>query len=140
MSRTLVTGRGFSPANHHVAPVSIFRTLHHLDKRRLTLFQQDLAGPKACLHTSAAHAISWKEFALSVRSFGGGVKALYRDMQLMRDCMYRHGSLKIKKSAPSSTGDGKTTLLYSRKELQFMYRVRIVCPSKDSGSFSMLVV
>lgn len=80
---------------------------------------------RACLHTSSPRPISWKDFVLSVRVFGGGVKALYNDMKLMRTCISQYGGLKIDKSAPSVIGDGKTSLLYPRKDLQFMYRVWI---------------
>lgn len=82
-------------------------------------------GHRAYLHTSSPRPISWREFVLSVRVFGGGMKALYNDMKLMKACISEYGPLKIDKSAPRVTSDGKTTLLYPRKELQFMYRVWI---------------
>lgn len=95
--------------------------------RRPSLVPQWHAGHqqcRACLHTSAPHHVSWREFVLSIRVFGGGVKSLYGDMKLMKACISQYGGLKIDKLAPRVIGDGKTTLLYPRKDLQFMYRVR----------------
>lgn len=48
---------------------------------------------------------------------------MYYDMKLMREYISQYGGLKIDKSAPKMLDDGKTTLLYPRMELQFMYRV-----------------
>ncbi len=67
--------------------------------------------------------VLWAKFATLIQNFTAGVKSLYSDVKLMSEYKQRHGNLQIQKSAPSMTEDGKMDLLYSREELQFMYRV-----------------
>lgn len=81
-------------------------------------------GCTRSLHTSIPRALSWREFVLTVQLFGSGVKAMYNDMKLMKQYISQYGGLKIDKLAPTLISDGKTTLMYPRKELQFMYRSR----------------
>lgn len=70
--------------------------------------------------------VLWAKFATLIRNFTAGVKSLYSDVKLMSDYKVKYGNLVIQTSAPNPTGNGKTDLLYSRKELQFMYRVCVV--------------
>lgn len=55
--------------------------------------------------------------------FTAGVKSLYRDVKLMNEYKAKHGKLVIQKTAPIMDSDGKTDFLYSREELQHVYRV-----------------
>ena len=66
---------------------------------------------------------AWSDFLNNVRMFAGGVKMLYQDMKLIYEYQAKHGGLKIKTVAPSMSEDGKTDILYSREELQFVYKV-----------------
>ena len=65
----------------------------------------------------------WRKFATLIQNFTAGVKTLYSEVKLMSEYKQKHGNLVIRKSAPVVTEGDKTDLLYSRKELQFMYRV-----------------
>lgn len=135
MNRAMVA-RTWSTAGQHMAPVSV--VLHQFPTP--SLIYQGHAGHQHCrglhrrpslvhhgrtrsLHTSIPRALSWREFVLTVQLFGSGVKAMYNDMKLMKQYISQYGGLKIDKLAPTLISDGKTTLMYPRKELQFMYRV-----------------
>lgn len=97
--------------HQHCRGVHRLTSMVHQDHRR-------------CLHTSTTpHAVSWREFVLTVQVFGRGVKAMYNDMKLMKQCITQYGGLNIDKVAPTLISEGKTTLMYPREELQFMYRV-----------------
>ena len=100
---------------------------HHcrgVQRPSLSISHPTLGGSRASLHTSAPRTLSWREFVLTVQTFGTGVKTMYNDMKLMKQYISQYGGLKIEKSAPTWINDkGKTTLMYPRKEMQFMYRV-----------------
>lgn len=99
-------------------------------KPKHLLYPQWNAG----LHTSALHlqenekeprriSVWWTKFANNVRMFAVGTKNIYHDAKLMNEYRRKHGKLKLTETAPRVTDNGKTTILYSRKELQFSYRV-----------------
>lgn len=111
-----------SMAHQHLSQfVQGCRGHHHCSGIRPSLPH---SHPARSLHTSMPSAVSWREFVLTVQTFGKGVKTIYNDMKLMKQYISEYGGLKIEKSAPARAGDvGKTTLIYPRKEMQFMYRV-----------------
>ena len=67
--------------------------------------------------------VRWSNFINNIRMFGKGVKTLYKNIKVMTEYQTKHGRLKINNVAPSITEDGQTDILYSRKEIQFIYRV-----------------
>lgn len=130
ISRTLVTRAASSSGHCHVAPVAaVF--VHHSRTQHTPTMPMSPSGHYLCcrarlLHTSQTHALSWREFVTSVQTFGSGAKALYGDMKAMKEVMSKYGALNIEKRAPHWIDDGKTSLNYPRKDLQFLFRVQCI--------------
>lgn len=65
----------------------------------------------------------WSNVISNARMFWSGVKALYHDMRLVYKYQAKNGRLKITAVAPRVNEKGKTDIVYSRDEMQFVYRV-----------------
>ena len=95
----------------------------------------DLPGTnQACFHTTANLNAQekeerkiyslWSSFARGVQLLTTGVKALYKDIKQIQDYRTNRGrKLVIGGAAPQLIEGGKTDMLYSREEVQFIYRV-----------------
>lgn len=132
-----MTGSG----GYHVASIRHIshhcRAVHRLQlttKQCSFLRQNSFRYTEDWLHTTAslnadenkqrrAYAVLWEKFATKIRMFTAGVKALYSDMKMAKELREKHGKLVISKKAPNVIEGVQTDMLYSRKELQFVYRV-----------------
>ena len=66
----------------------------------------------------------WTKLATTVRAFMAGTKLLYSDVKLMYELRSKKGKLVISTQIPRETSPGRLDYKFTRKEIQFLYKVR----------------